>query len=493
MPYSKPSEAPDYVPEDKRAQWIAVWNSAHAKAKKDGKNDEEAESSAFAQANGVAGPKSEKNMKTVTSDPPEILFAKISSINELRREVTGVAGEEPVDKENEIFDYLASKPELQKWSKKIEEVTDGKSLGNVRLMHENLVAGKVIDLNFDDLNKIVTITSKCLNDDVWNLILEGGLTGYSFGGKKMLLGKDNGARRYKAIPAEVSYVDNPALYGAYFTSIKADGATELRKFAHSESELLNPPTEEKRAILLKWACLDSHEHETIQEAQGCINEHLEKSARSDKSISPGDEPMDAKEKQEFEDLKKSVGELKKMTEAQGAHLQAIKTHHDGMGDHLAALGGDGATKAAAADDLKKVAAAEFVSIGKTADGVEVFKKAAGAVAVVPAPNAEVIELKAKFESLEKVLTGLNEGIQKLFGKKDETVHIPGLAKAVADVTAISKGTDGADPDKEEKLKKVFGSAAEAAKDPEFIKSTLGKPFGNEMELAAASMRKSAAA
>ena len=58
MPYSKPSEAPAYVPDDKRAQWIAVWNSAYKRALKDGKSKDDAEASAFAQANGVAGPNS---------------------------------------------------------------------------------------------------------------------------------------------------------------------------------------------------------------------------------------------------------------------------------------------------------------------------------------------------------------------------------------------------------------------------------------------------
>jgi hypothetical protein len=59
-PYSSASDAPDYVRQSKRKQWVAVWNSAYERAKKDGKSDKEAESSAFAQANGVAGPNSSK-------------------------------------------------------------------------------------------------------------------------------------------------------------------------------------------------------------------------------------------------------------------------------------------------------------------------------------------------------------------------------------------------------------------------------------------------
>jgi hypothetical protein len=62
VPYNKPSEVPDAVPDSKKAQFMEVWNSAYKKAKEDGKSDEEAEKSAFAQAWGVIG-KEKKTMK----------------------------------------------------------------------------------------------------------------------------------------------------------------------------------------------------------------------------------------------------------------------------------------------------------------------------------------------------------------------------------------------------------------------------------------------
>jgi|GEM_PF-2022692 len=58
--FQKPEDAPDSVPADNKAQWVSVWNSAYKKAIKDGKSEDEANKSAFAQAMGVAGPKSEK-------------------------------------------------------------------------------------------------------------------------------------------------------------------------------------------------------------------------------------------------------------------------------------------------------------------------------------------------------------------------------------------------------------------------------------------------
>ncbi len=63
--YKNAKDVPEYVPSDKKAQWLEVWNSAYKAAIKDGKSKDDAEKSAFAQANGVAGPNADKK-----SDPP---------------------------------------------------------------------------------------------------------------------------------------------------------------------------------------------------------------------------------------------------------------------------------------------------------------------------------------------------------------------------------------------------------------------------------------
>jgi len=60
VPYASVADVPDYVPEKHRAQWRAVWNSCYQDALDDGKSKEKAEASAFAQANGVAGPNVKK-------------------------------------------------------------------------------------------------------------------------------------------------------------------------------------------------------------------------------------------------------------------------------------------------------------------------------------------------------------------------------------------------------------------------------------------------
>jgi hypothetical protein len=49
-----------------------------------------------------------------TMKPFVNLFAQIAKIDESRHEVWGIATAEVVDKEGEIFDYLSSRPLLQK-------------------------------------------------------------------------------------------------------------------------------------------------------------------------------------------------------------------------------------------------------------------------------------------------------------------------------------------------------------------------------------------
>ena len=78
------------------------------------------------------------------------LFVPITKVDVERRLVYGCLTEEVVDKSGEILDYKTAKPEFEKWSAEIAKNSDGKSLGNVRAMHGNVAAGKLISINFDD-------------------------------------------------------------------------------------------------------------------------------------------------------------------------------------------------------------------------------------------------------------------------------------------------------------------------------------------------------
>lgn len=164
-------------------------------------------------------------MKTVK------LFAYITKVDETKREVSGLATCEMVDKTGEIFDYETSKPFFQKWSDEIAKATDGKSLGNVREMHTDSAVGKLVNIGFDDELKAIPITAKIVDDDAWEKCIEGVYTGFSIGGRYVKRWEDGEFIRFTAAPFEVSVVDNPAVPAAHFTHVKADGTTEMVKFA----------------------------------------------------------------------------------------------------------------------------------------------------------------------------------------------------------------------------------------------------------------------
>jgi hypothetical protein len=79
MPYSNVSEVPDSVPAEFKKQWLEVWNSAYAAAKKDGQSNKDAEASAFAQANGVMK-KREEAAAAEKTKLAEISYDRIQSM-----------------------------------------------------------------------------------------------------------------------------------------------------------------------------------------------------------------------------------------------------------------------------------------------------------------------------------------------------------------------------------------------------------------------------
>jgi hypothetical protein len=159
------------------------------------------------------------------------LFAQISKIDEAKREVWGVATSEVVDKDGEVFDYQTSKPYFKAWSDEISKATDGKSLGNVREMHEPSAVGKLVEIGFDDELKEVRVAAKIIDEEAWRKCTQGVYTGFSIGGTYVKAWKDGEYTRYTAKPVEISVVDNPCNPGAHFTALKADGTWEARKFA----------------------------------------------------------------------------------------------------------------------------------------------------------------------------------------------------------------------------------------------------------------------
>lgn len=150
----------------------------------------------------------------------------------------GLAASETPDKDGEIWDYEFGKPQFQKWSQDFLARTTAAgqefSLGNVRLMHQLEIAGKVVKIEYNDEAKQVWIGGEPKNAEIWDQLKRGFITAYSLGGQYAWLRPDEQHpefNRYGAIIGEMSWVDNPSNPDATFAYVKADGSTELRKFA----------------------------------------------------------------------------------------------------------------------------------------------------------------------------------------------------------------------------------------------------------------------
>jgi hypothetical protein len=169
------------------------------------------------------------------------LFIPITKIDATQRLVYGVVTAEAPDVSGEVCDYASTKPLYQKWSQKFADATDGKSFGNLRAMHANVAAGKLVEIAFNDEAKRIEICGKVVDDDEWQKVEEGVYTGFSQGGRYLKRWPDPDEptlTRYTAEPLEVSLVDHPCLPEATFALIKADGSTELRKFKTNEGEAI---------------------------------------------------------------------------------------------------------------------------------------------------------------------------------------------------------------------------------------------------------------
>lgn len=169
--------------------------------------------------------------------PKLAMFFPLTKVDEAKRLVYGIATAEQVDKSGEKCDYATTVPYYKAWSAGIQKASGGKSLGNVRAMHGNVVAGVLKELNFNDDDRQIEICAKIVDDAEWKKVLEGAYTGFSQGGSYAKTWKDPQdptVTIYTADPAEVSIVDNCCLAAAAFTLIRSDGATEMRKFDTSK-------------------------------------------------------------------------------------------------------------------------------------------------------------------------------------------------------------------------------------------------------------------
>lgn len=165
------------------------------------------------------------------------IFVPLTKVDVAKRLVYGTAVMEKPDRVNEIFDYASSKPYIEAWSNEVHKTSDGKSKGNLRAMHNKIAAGKLTELVCDDVRKAVDVVAEVVDDDEWKKVEAGVYTGFSIGGKYVRKWADPdqpGMKRYTADPVEMSLADLPQIPGTTFEIQKADGSSELRKFATVE-------------------------------------------------------------------------------------------------------------------------------------------------------------------------------------------------------------------------------------------------------------------
>jgi hypothetical protein len=268
------------------------------------------------------------------------IFAQLAKYDENTGYFEAIAADESLDHANEIFDYAKSKPHFEAWSSGISKSTGGKSVGNIRAMHGKVAAGKLSDIVFDDDAKAIKIAGLVIDPVEKTKMASGVYTGVSIGGSYGETWDDpviKGAKRYEAIPTEISIVDLPCNGNAFFTVVKSDGAEELRKFE---------TTTDNVEALAKWVGgLSDAERETLDK----VAARQEPSPKDDEESTTGDLSKSATSPEEM----KMNEELQKSFDAAQADLAKAVTERDDLKKALDTA----ATEIATRDELLVKAAA----------------------------------------------------------------------------------------------------------------------------------------
>jgi len=175
--------------------------------------------------------------------PEQLLkYFPLVKVDEAAHMAYGLVTCEDVDSDGErcIYDDpskpMDAKRAYKVWSEECLKSTTAAgqdpSLGNIRQMHQLLLGGKAVKIDFDDAAKQIFIGVEPADDDVWQKIKKGMYRGFSQGGNYAWRDPAGSTpRNYAPVIGEVSLVDNPSLKAATFQHVKADGSMELVKFA----------------------------------------------------------------------------------------------------------------------------------------------------------------------------------------------------------------------------------------------------------------------
>jgi len=208
---------------------------------------------------------------------PLLKYFPLLKVDESAHMVWGLVTSEAPDSDKEICDYAFAKAAIQKWSDetlaKTTAAGQDPSLGNMRVMHQLQIGGKAIKIEYKDAEKQVWVGSEPANDEVWHLLKGGFLTAHSIGGSYAWRKPEGEYERYGPTINEISYVDRGANPEASFSYVKADGTTELRKFAKPG------PEEEKILRKMKESQMTNLSDEDIARIARSLAESLSKGVK----------------------------------------------------------------------------------------------------------------------------------------------------------------------------------------------------------------------
>lgn len=361
--------------------------------------------------------------------------------------VEGTMVAEQPDRVREIWDYDSSKQSVLDWANDFAAKTQGKSVGNLRAMHGSTAAGRFVRVEPNDESKLFTGRAEVVDEAEKEKCRKGVYTGFSLKApyaKKWADRFDPRYTRWTSGPIiETSLVDLPCIPGAVFTheSYTNDGMQKfavVKKFAHYEDDTTLDALADRVAEKLGRHKSNNEEIDMLTlkeinekyaalkvnfEAFGKVLEDPSAAAKCNKSAAEctdGDCDMDG----------------------HGKSKKAAAAKSDPMAGDISGRMRDGAPEQPSTDGIK------FVSIGKTADGVEIFKKtevsgaglkAADIRAILVEELAKGLDTKVaeKMAPIEEAMTTLTASIARLSG-----VAIPTAVSVRSGATATDKSTDG---------------------------------------------------
>jgi len=379
--------------------------------------------------------------------------------------VEGIATGEVLDFHGEVVSYEASKKAFEEWSAWAEKVSGGESLGNIRVMHQPIVAGKAVKWWADDATRSIYLGSKIEDPVQAKMCRSRAYTGYSIGGDNVV--REMGDWEGKLVPyvkayrlAENSIVDKGACPTATFTLVKRAATQEIAAMkpieflkAHFPAVLLCAVAmPEKDTLKLSDGTIE------IVEKDGAVDLELRKDAGSAVAVA-GADALNA--------LKKFMIEVLGMDGDPdlwtiGDICEAMRYCYSARMGAQYAVADEAIAAAAAATDLKKsehteeeeTEVSELPVEGKETDPPKAPELAAPAVPpAAPEPEKQAaVDLGPVLEAIAKIATSIEPltkalregGLSKAAGSEVITQlvkDVDAIKTLTADVPAIKKAIE----------------------------------------------------